>query len=414
MVKNGLKQIASALISIAIILYIILQLMLSVGDNAETETAVLQSVDSKVELTAFLFRDEKVLSSESGGINSFLTEDGEKVKKGDKVCVTYSQSEDADAQEKIKELKQRIRVLEKSGVGNGYSVSDHRIIDANIDSLVLELVQGVSSGNYSEAILTGDELLVQENRRRALSQTVTDYSMQISACRAEIARLEATFSGEEQSAIATDDGYYYSVVDGYENIFTTKAVSGLTLSNFDELISGASDQNLVDSAAGKVAVSPYWYLACKTTRKDFGIYTPGEAYSVSFPVSADIVCEMQLYKVITQTDSDEIIVVFSTKTIPPELEFVRKQTVNVIKETYRGLRISSSAVRVLDGKTGVYAVDGNRVVFKTVEILYDDNGSYICALPDEKNKAFISKTKLSLYDMVIVSGTDLYVGKVLS
>ena len=42
MVKNALKQIISALISIAIIFYILLQLMLSVGETVETENAVMQ------------------------------------------------------------------------------------------------------------------------------------------------------------------------------------------------------------------------------------------------------------------------------------------------------------------------------------------------------------------------------------
>ena len=54
------------------------------------------------------------------------------------------------------------------------------------------------------------------------------------------------------------------------------------------------------------------------------------------------------------------------------------------------------------------------MVFKEIDVLYEDNGVYICALPDENHKAYVSETKLSLYDMVIVSGTDLYVGKVLS
>ncbi|MBO5402019.1 MAG: hypothetical protein J6A85_02470 [Clostridia bacterium] len=414
MVKNALKQTAYAIISLAIIFYILLQLMLSVGDTVETENAVLQQADLKVELTAYLFRDETVLDSGSFGTNSYLVEDGEKVLKGNEVCVTYSEAADADAQEKIKALKQRIEVLEKSGVGNGYTVSDHKIIDSNISSLVLDVVKGVQSGNYDTAIRTGNDLLIQENRRYALTQTVRDYSMQISACKSEIARLEASFTGEKHTTAATDDGYYYSNVDGYENIFTASAVNTLTLDNFDKIVSSAPDTELVSRSAGKIATTAYWYIACKTTRSEFGLYTAGSNYTLSFPFSSDIKCQMKLSKVIAQTDTDEIVLIFSTKTIPTSLNFSRKQTVNVVKESYSGLRVSASAVRVLDGVRGVYVLDGNTVIFKKIEVLYDDNGTYLCALPDKDNKAYVSASQLSLYDMIIVSGTDLYVGKVLS
>lgn len=414
MVKNALKQTASALISLAIIFYILLQLMLSVGDTVETENAFLQQAELKTELTAYLFRDETVLDSGSFGTNSFLVEDGEKVTRGDEVCVTYSESADADAQERIKDLKQRIEILEKSGVGNGYTISDHKIIDDNISDLVLELVKGISVGGYDTAIRAGNDLLVQENRRLALTQTVKDYSMQINACRTEIDRLESTFTGEKHTTFAADDGYYYSTVDGYENAFTTDAVLSLTLDSFDDIVSSGADETLAENSAGKIVTSAYWYIACKTTRTEFGLYTVGNNYTITFPYSSDTKCEMKLSKVITQTDTDDIILVFSTKTIPPEMNFTRRQTVNVVKETYTGLRVPASAVRVLDGTRGVYVLDGNTVVFKQIDVLYEDNGIYICALPDEDRKSYVSEAKLSLYDMIIVSGTDLYVGKVLS
>ena len=414
MVKNALKQVASALISVAIILYILLQLVLSVGDTVQTENAMFQKADQKVELTAFLFRDETVLNSGTVGTNSYSLEDGEKVTKGEEVCSTYSEAADANAQERIKQLKKRIEILEKSGVGNGVSVSDHKIIDSRISNHVLELVLGISNGNYDSAIRTGDELLIQENRRYALTQTVGDYAMQISVCNAEIARLEAGFTGEKITTIASDDGYYYSSVDGYENLFTADAVSTLTLDNFDTIVSSQPDMNVITGSAGKIATSAYWYIACKTTREAFGLYTVGDTYKVAFPFSADTECDMLLSKVITQTDTDDIVLIFSTKTIPSELNFTRRQTVNVIKESFEGIRISASAVRVLDGVRGVYVLDGNTVVFKKITVLHDDNGTYICALPDENNKAYVSADRLSLYDLVIVSGTDIYVGKVLS
>ena len=81
-----------------------------------------------------------------------------------------------------------------------------------------------------------------------------------------------------------------------------------------------------------------------------------------------------------------------------------------------GLRISASALRVVDGVTGVYVVQGSKVVFKTTEVLYSYGGYCVCAVPtdpnypDETDIAYHSKTRLSLHDAVITEGSGLYDG----
>ncbi len=413
MVKNAVKQIAMALLSLAIIFYIVLQLMLSVGSTVEVENAVYHEANAVVEVEAYLFRDEIVLSADSAGTKCYLADDGEKVTADTEVCVTYTEADDATVQEQIKALRTRIEILEQSGVDNGYSISDHKIIEGNISDLLLDFGKDLAYGSYEGMGKVITDLLIQENRRYALTQTVSNYGMQINACKTEIAYLESTLTGEKTVTKAGTAGYYYSSADGYEDIFTTDALSLLTLDSFESLISSSPDAGLMKGSAGKIVTSPYWYLVCKTTRQELGSYSSGADYRIVFPYSSDVECGMTLTKVITQTDSDDILLVFKTKTMPEGMTYSRKQTVDIITGNYAGLKITASAVRVLDGIRGVYVLDGNEVVFKKVRILYEDGGSYICALPDDSDKCHISQSELSLYDLVIVSGTDIYVGKVL-
>ena len=68
-----------------------------------------------------------------------------------------------------------------------------------------------------------------------------------------------------------------------------------------------------------------------------------------------------------------------------------------IKKKYSGLKVPSEALRVSDGKTGVYTVVDGIVKFKPVNIYYKDSKYAIV----EENNA--STGGLLLYDEVIVS-----------
>ena len=75
--------------------------------------------------------------------------------------------------------------------------------------------------------------------------------------------------------------------------------------------------------------------------------------------------------------------------------------------------MASDAV-VKDGVQGVYVLDGNTIVFKKINVVYEEATNYICSLPDEDDKSFVSDTELSLYDQIITEGRQIYEGRVLS
>jgi hypothetical protein len=140
----------------------------------------------------------------------------------------------------------------------------------------------------------------------------------------------------------------------------------------------------------------------------------GESYDIVFPYSLDTELSMKLEKKITQTDSDDALLVFSSRTNYPDFSFLRYQPVELKHKTYKGLSVPKSAIRVKDGKEGVYVLDGNIVKFKTVDIMFENAGKYVCRLPDDYNIAYIDEEKLSLYDIIIVEGNQIYDGRVLS
>ena len=145
-------------------------------------------------------------------------------------------------------------------------------------------------------------------------------------------------------------------------------------------------------------------------------YRSGASYPITFQYSGGTVLNMTLERRINRTDRDMTILVFSTKTLPESFDYSRSQTVELTRASYEGLRISTKALRVRDGVTGVYVVTGSRVTFKETEVIYTYGGHCICSIPSdpdypkENDIAYSSKKRLSLHDTVITEGNDIYDG----
>lgn len=414
-IKRFFAQFGTALIAVAIVAYVFLQLMLNVGTMVETETATYAKISQKSELTAYLFRDEHVIPTGESGTDCFLANDGEKVKKGQDIAVTYLNSSDAEKQQRINEIDARMDVLRKSSLSDGASTTNISILDADIDSVMLDIIRDVDDNALDKALREKDKLLILLNRRSALVHSVS-YAAEMSTLADERQRLLNSITGGSYVTQAPESGYFYSTVDGYENIFTVDALNSLTGEKFEHLSDSLPDESLSASSSGKIVAGSTWYIAVELDKRTAENFRNGGVYPVTFQYSNNIELKMTVERRITRTDKDVTVLVMSTKLMPDGFDYSRCQTVELTKTEYTGLRISTAALRMRDGETGVYVVQGSRVAFKTVEVLYTYGGYCICAIPQDPNYpnasniAYNSKTRLSLHDTVITDGNGIYDG----
>ena len=108
------------------------------------------------------------------------------------------------------------------------------------------------------------------------------------------------------------------------------------------------------------------------------------------------------------SDGNDAVVLFSCNEMNSALATLRQGTMTIVSNTYDGLRIEKKALRVVDGKTGVYVLSGMALKFVPVEVIYSpsDNEYIICK--QEKS----NENVLRLYDEVVVKGKKLYDGKI--
>ena len=127
---------------------------------------------------------------------------------------------------------------------------------------------------------------------------------------------------------------------------------------------------------------------------------------------------MTLYKVVSETNSTTAVVVFRVNVLPKEFSYKRFQSAEIVLNSIEGISVPKKALRVVDGVEGVYILVGDVVRFRAVERIAEKDGYYIAHLKTNKelfeesvNDEILVKS-LSLYDNIIVSGKDLFDGKI--
>ena len=130
---------------------------------------------------------------------------------------------------------------------------------------------------------------------------------------------------------------------------------------------------------------------------------------ISVPGKQDTPLDAEVLSVETDEDSGLAKIVIECGTINPEVLTLGQEEAQIDLQTYSGIRISRSALHIVDGQNGVYVAAGNLQRFRKITILYEDE-DYIL-VPDDG--AVGTDNEVRLYDEVIVAGTDLQDGKLM-
>lgn len=409
--KNVLKYILSAVLCLVLIAYIIYHLAGGLRSDISTTPATFVTVESTYTTGVTLLRSETVIYSPVQGDISYLHNDGEKVAINTAVAEVYPYSSASDIRQRIMEIDRTIRLLESSNMSDAEKRTDTASTDAKIKNDIYKLLDAVDSGNVSYADIISDDLLIQLNKRRIITKSVSNFNKQIAELNLERRALASSLPQSEKTITTTDVGYFYTSLDGYENIFSADNISSLTYGEYLSLVSTpAEDLSATDKGypVGKIVTDYLWYIACEIDISELHNYETGKTYNVKFPYNNDTSISMSLYRILSEAGSDTAVLVFQTGMLPSNFNYLRHQTVQIVKEVYTGCRVPVSAVRVANGIPGVYVMQGSKAVFKRISPLYEYDGYII----SEEKKSDGSISYLSKNDFIVVKGKDLYDGKI--
>jgi len=413
-IKNASVYVFSALLSIVLIWYIVYHLFGAFDKKIETTPAILATKSNSLLLDAYVMRDETLIYAKNKGGVNYLYEDGERVGVGAAVAKIYSGLGAEEASNRILEIDKKINILENSSIAEDATKIDTNVIDNKISELLFIIRDKIEDGDIEYALYKRDELITYMNKRQILTQNISNYNDQITVLKAERNKLSQQLVNFEGDVIVPNAGFFYSSADGYEEVFDVSKISRLTIDEYHKMVDSEPYDLSNSTAVGKIVNSNEWYILSEINTDQVKRFTEGNSYDIKFPYNSDVSVKMRLEKIIKENDDDRVVLVFKTNVMPSGFNYLRKQNIQIIEESNTGYKVPSNAVRVVDGVMGVYVLSGNKVAFKEIEVLVEQDGYFIVkeqpSYVDDKDY----KKKLGLYDMIIVSGKSLYDGKIIS
>ncbi len=409
--KKIVLEVALALAVILAIMFVVIQLVGANGKKIETTLALRATESEIVGADAYLVRDEHVIYSSGSGVVEYAAKDGEKLSVGSLAAQVHSVTgiSLAELQSLIDTIDRAIRIFEESNIGVGASYGDVKKMREEMDELFYEVAALAQTGGGKQISDMLDELLVLMNQYRVATDKGTNFSEQIIALREQKSDLLNTYRTATHSVSADKSGYFYGGVDGYESLLGCERLETLTYDEFSSLLEVSPKAD--ERAVGKIVASYNWYVVISVDQSVADKFSDevGTVYPVTFTENSDRVIEMEIYRKIDHNGG--ALIIFMSDVMPTDFDYLRLQNVNVTLSEHSGYRVPSEAIAERDGEIGVWTVDANREVhFKKIKTLYVSDAYAIVAENDGSEDML---AYLRVNDIMIVSGRDIYEGKVI-
>ena len=414
MTRKGFLQkyalrIAVTMAMLGLIVYTVAHAMGFAMGNVLT-TPVRRITDTQItSAEGYLFRNEEVLTATTEGLVDSLVENGTKVGKNVSVAKVWSTDKSGDAlaaaQLQLSRINRSIRILEESQLKAGTPLSEANKYRAEYTALYREISAATEEGKLDQIPVLEEKLLIALNRYVSLIGDTDETRAHLQSLRQEKETLIGAASATEIKS-ETSSGLFYEsrYVDGFEDAFSMTALEELTPEGLHTLVE--STPTLPEGqTVGKLVYGYEWYLALELSPSVAAGFGVGREYRFAFPENNGATAKLTLEK--TVVGDGTVLAVFRCESHPNDFLFYRKQTVEITVGETEGFYIPETALVNENGIMGVYVFEESTVRFRQAHIIWMGEGYAIAKLPGEG-----SLTELQENDILIVSGNDLYEGKV--
>lgn len=398
----GEHKVLKVFLCLVVAVFVIHQIYSSVYKPITTVRAEYHEVTDGIRINGVIIREEKIITSDTAGAMHFVLSDGERVAKNGTVANIYSNADASVTVSRIEQLKSRIADIEEMQGYNDVEAADITLANNKVNNALNTFIRDCAAGRFSTAEENSNALLTNINRRQMITGEQTDFSARLNELKSELDTLNASLPQPIGHITSDTAGYFVSGTDGYENTLLCSDIESITPEFLDALKPSPIDEK----AIGKIVSGYTWYIAASIDINDSLNYKVGDSLKIDTAVKSSPQLDVTVEKINASSAGDRAVIIFSCQQMNSELATMRKGEMKVIKNTYSGLEIPSKALRVQDGKTGVFVRSGQTVKFVTVNVIYRTDEYIIC------EQQTSNESVLRLYDEVVVKGKRLYDGKI--
>lgn len=399
-----LRTIALIALCCVVLMYVGYQAMLIFFTPYKTELTELYTVTDELHARGIAVRDEMILNPEALGGKGFYVyriNSGDKIAKGAVVAEVYALDSDVDALVRLERYRQEREILIKLNNLDS-SVTDFSAVRATLKKQLASLASSAGAGDlrgYSSAVYAVIQAL------GAYDNIVGEggsYSERIAWLNERIDKLEALNITPVRTVAAEETGYFVNTTDGFEAAVSKDSALKMSVGDISRLL----EKPPVFSAGTKLVSDYEWYFCAVLDGEHAIRFKQGGSVLLSFDYAGVNDIPARIKAVISDEDSDRIAVIFSVSYFNGATANLRLENATISFSTYSGIRVARSSLQLHEGETGVFVKQGDRILFRRLEILYETD-SYVLVNANTKRSGY-----LWLYDEIVIAGRDLYHGKI--
>ena len=355
----------------------------------------------------YVFRDESVLYSANGGVVDYFVGDGQKVSAGQALANVYAKDANEDVRGVIAMIDEQIELLEQCS-GSNISSVDLSALRKEADDTYFTLTRLLASGEAGELDYQIEKMMLTLSKIRAISDGDASVVAVLEDLKEE---REKFFSGDSEQIYSTKSGYFYSAVDGYEANFSIEAADSIDGDRFYELIKIKDNEDALfaSGAFGKLADDSNWKFVLPLDPEDADGFLEGNEYNVNFPENNNTTFSMTLEKKVLAYEQKSVLMVFRSNKLPDNFNFERCMTAQIERSSISGIYVPYSAVKKVNGVTGVYVLRGSVAHFRRIDIIYKGADYFLVA---ERNDSDGEYYYLGSNELIITNGKNLFDGRI--
>ena len=391
---DRLTTILALVLFLAFLAYVGAYAYRALTDRTVTAEATLTSVTEEGTASGIVVRRETILESQEPYIDIIASEGG-RIAAGGAVALAMQSQTGLERARRIRALEQEIGRV-SAALDGAASAEDLTVRGEKVRSALLDLTGAVARRDHSS--LPGAAIAL----RSLVFSEGGATRQELEALQRELSGLLSGAGTDTSEITARESGVFSAAVDGWEHL-TPEVLDGLTPDGLYALIDSRADVS--PDCFGKLVTDYAWYYAAVLPQSDAGSLTAGGFVTLDFGKNYASGVPAVVVSVSAPVDG-EVAAVFRCDRLLADTLPMREVSAAVLFGQYSGIRVPGEAVREDGGETYVWVITAMQLERKSVTVLYTGDG--FCVV--ERGSA---SDALREGNTIVVSGTELYEGKVM-
>ena len=367
-------------------------------DRPETTVAVSGSVEDSIDAEGYIFKSMQIVDPQMSGFLESVAGEGEKVAMGETVAFIYQSEGDYAQKKALQDVEKQIAELENESVKKETYASDTARIEQSILQEIRDFNDKADRSPVALAALKENINKLITKKAAADGEIADAQANRLNELYAKRTELSSSGISQGTPITAPTAGLYSARVMPIENELSADKVDSLVTSDFDKLdeLYENGGAEALDENVFKIVNDFKWYFVTVVNENVVQDIKVGKSVGLRFFDVTDSTIDGEI-AYISGADNGRCVVAVSSEGYVDSIYSTPRASVEIVFNTYSGIKIPTESIRVVDGVRGVYVIRNGYTKFVEVDLLYNDKEQSIVKADEQ----------LSMYDTVVTKYANI-------